>query len=37
MNRWETVRQTYLTKFELTESETRHLPYTSTESFATNI
>jgi len=27
----------YPTKFELTEPETRHLPYTSTESFATNI
>ena len=37
MNRWEIVRQTYPTKFELTEPETHHLPYTSTESFATNI
>jgi hypothetical protein len=35
MNRWETVRQTYPTKFE--ELETHHLLYTSTESFATNI
>ena len=37
MSRWEIVRQTYPTKFELTEAETHHLPYTSTESFATNI
>jgi len=37
MSRWEIVRQMYPTKFELTEPETRHLPYISTESFATNI
>ena len=37
MNRWEIVRQTYPTKLELTESETCHLPYTTTESFAANI
>jgi len=37
MSRWEIIRQTYPTKFELTEPETRHLLYTSTESFATNI
>jgi hypothetical protein len=37
MSRWEIVRQTYPTKFELTEPEICHLLYTSTESFATNI
>jgi hypothetical protein len=37
MSRWETVQQTYPTKLELTEPETRHLLYTTTESFAANI
>jgi hypothetical protein len=37
MSHWEIVQQTYPTKFELTEPETRHLLYTSTESFTTNI
>ena len=37
MNRWEIVWQTYPTKLELTEPETRHLLYTTTESFAANI
>jgi hypothetical protein len=37
MNRWEIVQQMYPTKLELTESETRHLPYTTTESFVANI
>ena len=37
MSRWEIVWQTYPTKLEVTELETRHLPYTVTESFAANI
>jgi hypothetical protein len=37
MSCWEIVRQTYPTKLELTEPETRHLPYTTTESFVANI
>jgi hypothetical protein len=37
MSRWEIVRQTYLTKLELTELEKHHLLYTTTESFAANI
>jgi len=37
MNRWEIIRQTYPTKLELTEPETHHLLYTTTESFAANI
>jgi hypothetical protein len=37
MSRWEIVRQMYPTKLELTEPETHHLPYTTTESFAANI
>ena len=37
MSRWELVRQQYPTKLELTEPETRHLPYTTKESFAANI
>jgi len=37
MSRWEIVQQTYPTKLELTELETHHLPYTTTESFVANI
>jgi hypothetical protein len=37
MSRWELIRQQYPTKYELTEQETTHLPYTSKEFFATNI
>jgi hypothetical protein len=37
MNHWEIVQQMYPTKLKLTEPETRHLLYTTTESFAANI
>jgi hypothetical protein len=37
MNHWEIVQQMYPTKLEPTESETCHLPYITTESFAANI
>jgi hypothetical protein len=37
MNHWETIKLQYPTKYNLTEQETTHLPYTSKESFATNI
>jgi hypothetical protein len=37
MSRWNLVQQQYPTKYKLTEQETTHLPYTSRDSFATNI
>jgi len=37
MNRWELIRQQYPTKYDLTAQELTHLPYTSKESFATNV
>jgi hypothetical protein len=37
MSCWDLIRQQYPTKYDLTELEITHLPYTSKESFATNI
>jgi len=37
MSRWELIRQQYPTKYDLTEQEITHVPYTSQEFFATNI
>jgi hypothetical protein len=37
MSRWELIRQQYPTKYDLTEREITHIPYTSQEFFATNI
>ena len=36
MSAWDLTRQKYPTKYELTENERPHLPYTVTDSFATN-
>ena len=37
MSGWDLIRQQYPTKYDLTEQEITHLPYTSKKSFATNI
>jgi hypothetical protein len=37
MSCWELIKQQYPTKYEVTEQEATHIPYTSKESFATNI
>jgi hypothetical protein len=37
MSRWDLVRQQYPTKYDLTEQEITHLPYTSKKFFAANI
>jgi hypothetical protein len=36
MSQWELIKQQYPTKYPLTEAETKHLPFTSKDSFATN-
>jgi hypothetical protein len=35
MSQWEITRQQYPTKYLLTEAKTKHLPFTSKDSFAT--
>jgi hypothetical protein len=37
MSRWELIRQQYPIKYDLTEREITHVPYTSQEFFATNV
>jgi hypothetical protein len=37
MSNWELIRQKYPTKYDLTETERTYLPYTTRDSFATNI
>jgi hypothetical protein len=37
MSRWELIRQQYPTKYNLTEQEITHVPYTSQEFFVTNV
>ena len=37
MSHWELVQQQYSIKHDLTEQETRHLPYTTKESFVANL
>jgi hypothetical protein len=37
MSHWELIRQQYPSKYDLTERELTHIPYTSQEYFAINL